>query len=244
MKFRNTILPVLAIGLLIFSACEKSSICIKGNNKTATKTIEMNAFEGVELDGSFNVEIHQGTEYLVEATGDENIIDLLQTDIKNGICMLNLKRGCYKNYKLTVYVTLPSLENVVLAGSGNIIVNDFTNQTELKTALSGSGNITLYDFENASTMFFSIAGSGNIDCRRDIRNVKNLEIEIEGSGNYNGYQIFANNAVAKIGGSGNIKLTTIDNLEAIIDGSGTIRYRGNPTVYQKITGSGSIIKAD
>ena len=244
MTIKNTLLPVLAIGLLIFSACEKSTICIKGNNKTATKTIEMNAFEGVELDGSFNVEIHQGTEYLVEATGDENIIDLLQTDIKNGICMLDLKRGCYKNYKLTVYVTLPSLENVVLAGSGNIIVNDFKNQTELKTALSGSGNITLYDFENASTMFFSIAGSGNIDCRRDIRNVKNLEIEIEGSGNYNGYQIFANNAVAKIGGSGNIKLTTIDNLEAIIDGSGTIRYRGNPTVYQKITGSGSIIKAD
>ena len=244
MTIKNTLLPVLAIGLLIFSACEKSTICIKGNNKTATKTIEMNAFEGVELDGSFNVEIHQGTEYLVEATGDENIIDLLQTDIKNGICMLDLKRGCYKNYKLTVYVTLPSLENVVLAGSGNIIVNDFTNQTELKTALSGSGNITLYDFENASTMFFSIAGSGNIDCRCDIRNVKNLEIEIEGSGNYNGYQIFANNAVAKIGGSGNIKLTTIDNLEAIIDGSGTIRYRGNPTVYQKITGSGSIIKAD
>ena len=106
MTIKNTLLPVLAIGLLIFSACEKSTICIKGNNKTATKTIEMNAFEGVELDGSFNVEIHQGTEYLVEATGDENIIDLLQTDIKNGICMLDLKRGCYKNYKLTVYVTL------------------------------------------------------------------------------------------------------------------------------------------
>lgn len=243
MKNLNTLLSVLAIGLLIFSSCERSTICIKGNNRSTTKTIDMDAFNGVELAGSFNAEITQGDNYSLKITGDENIIDRLENDINNGICKLELQRGCYKNFKLIVDVTVPNLEYITLSGSGNMMVNNFDNQTNLTSRIDGSGNITLNKFEGTENMIFEIAGSGNIKGNRTNK-TNYLETSISGSGNFDGYSISANYVSANISGSGDIKTTALTELDAVIEGSGTIRYKGYPTVYQKITGSGRIVEAN
>lgn len=243
MKNLNTLLTVLAIGLLIFSSCERSTICIKGNDKSTSKTIEMDAFNGVELAGSFNVEITEGDNYSLKITGDENIIDKLENNITNGICKLELQKGCYKNFKLKVDVTVPKLEYITLSGSGNMVVNNFDNQTNLTSRIDGSGNITLNKFEETKNMIFEIDGSGNIKANKTIL-TNNLEASISGSGNFDGYSISANYVSANISGSGDIKTTAHTELDAVIDGSGTIRYKGYPTVYQKITGSGRIVEAN
>ncbi|NNJ56337.1 MAG: DUF2807 domain-containing protein [Bacteroidia bacterium] len=230
--------------LFFFSSCERHSMCIKGNNKSRTRTIETNDFNKVELDGSFNLTITQGDDLEVKVTGDENIISDFDANVKNNTCKLSLKDGCYKNYDLSVAITMPHIEAAFLDGSGNIRINDFYNQSSFYGEITGSGNMNLHVIEGVSTLDFRIDGSGNIKCNSLVTEVENSEVIINGSGDYYGFPIEAKNVYARISGSGNVRVTALNNLEAIIDGSGDIKYKGYPSLTQKITGSGDITHVD
>ena len=233
---------VLALSVLFFfSSCERHSICIKGNNINDSRRIETSDFTKVELDGSFDLTINQGDTLKVVVTGDENIISDFKADVRNSTCKLGLRNGCYKNYDLAVTISMPKIEAAYLDGSGNIYINNFYNQSRFNGEINGSGNMNLNVFEDASEINFRIDGSGNINCHSSIQKVDNSDVIINGSGDYYGYLVDADNVYARISGSGNIRVTANKSLDAVIDGSGDIRYKGNPNLTKKITGSGNII---
>jgi hypothetical protein len=72
--------------------------------------------------------------------------------------------------------------------------------------------------------------------------VNNAKITIAGSGDFEGGELQAANASAKVSGSGNISIHANKNLEALMSGSGNIRYSGNANVKSTKSGSGKISK--
>jgi len=72
-------------------------------------------------------------------------------------------------------------------------------------------------------------------------NVKNQELTISGTGEYNAKDLQSNSATVEIDGSGQA-LNVINQLNIIINGSGQVSYLGNPNIQQQVTGSGTIKK--
>ena len=235
-----TIITLLFIGTTLFTSCSDDGMCIKGNNNQSTTSYSPTDFESITLDGSFNVEITQGDTYEIEVTGDDNIIDYFEYDIRNGNCVLSLEDGCYKNYDLRVEITTPTLEGIYLDGSGDIKVQNFEDMTSLEVRLDGSGNIRFNELNGLKNADFNINGSGNITIQDEESTLDNNIIQISGSGNYNGFKLISNNVEAYIDGSGNIDTHAESNLKARISGSGNIRYKGSPVVDAMTSGSGNI----
>ena len=237
---------IFLLASIFISSCSKKDPgpCIQGQGAIVTRTLTVASFSGIDLAGASNVTVSQGAEQRVTATGHSNIIDRVNTSVSGDIWEIQLIDGCYDNYELSFQITVPNIEDIILSGSGNIVVNDFTGQGDLSAIISGSGNIDFNDFGGCENAAFNISGSGQIRGFEDIVDLKNLNIVISGSGNYKGFSIETDNCTVTISGSGNCEVFVRDELMVTISGSGSVFYKGMPNVSSTITGSGAVIDAN
>lgn len=237
---------------LAFTACAQ----IKGEGPIVTKTLNVKDFDGVSLEGSFNVEVNEGAKSVV-AKGHGNIIDLLETDVDNGVLKLELEKGNYRDYELTVMVSTETLEKLKVAGSGDMKVGSFSGLNNLDVAVAGSGNLTSTGvLKMSGHCETSVAGSGDIDVEIEAKELEvsiagsgdvkvsgsaeEQEISIAGSGDYSGSKLSSKKAEVSISGSGDVKIDVQNELEVSIAGSGDVTYSGSPKVDSSVMGSGDV----
>lgn len=238
-------LSLLALVISSFTACcDDSGICVSGEGKHLTQTLDLEDFSAIQLSESAHVTIVQGNQQKVVATGHENIIDLLKTNVHNGEWDINLPGGCYRSYDLDIEITIPNLERIDLSGSGDIIVSDFNDINDLEVVISGSGEVVFEDNITLETLDARISGSGEIRCNTSPVDLTYLQVKISGSGDLDAYEFHAKDCDINISGSGKCFVTATDNLDVKISGSGSVFYHGNPSVNTQITGSGKVKKTD
>ena len=213
---------------------------IKGNGNVTTITRTTSDYDGISCAGSFDYILVAGAEGKIMIEGEENLLEYIITEVKNGKLVVkteknvNLKPSGNK----TIIVTIPfkNIDNVSLAGSGDLINKDTITANDLKVSLAGSGDISL--IVETNTVNGSLAGSGDITLKG---NTNNLEASIAGSGDIHAFDLQSNNTDVSISGSGDAEVVSKENLKARIAGSGDIEYRGNPKKEDsKVSGSGSI----
>lgn len=210
---------LMAISTLLFS-CSKERI--KGGGEINTETRSISGFTRVEISGSTNVIINQGSDFEVKVKAYSNLIPYLETKVQNGVLLIGYKSNSnIQNDNSEVYITMPRLEGLSVNGSGNIItMGVFAEKEEFIASINGSGNI---EIEGGAT--------------------NNFEIHISGSGNVKGFGLMTQKANISIAGSGNAEVSVAQNLKANIKGSGNVYYKGEPdSVDSQTSGSGQVIK--
>ncbi|MFT7900269.1 head GIN domain-containing protein [Tenacibaculum ascidiaceicola] len=216
-----------------------SSKKIKGNGKVITETRKISSFDKVNVGGSFDVYLIDGTEGKVTLEGEENILKHIVTEVKSGKLNIHFKENTNISTTKKLIVTVPfeDIESVALGGSGNVIAKKRIKADEASFAIGGSGNITAS--VEANTVKTSIGGSGNIRLKGK---TDNLKCAIGGSGNVKGYDLKTNSLKASIAGSGDVLATVTNKIKATVVGSGSIYYKGNPSqIDSNSLGSGDII---
>ncbi|MBN2664222.1 MAG: DUF2807 domain-containing protein [Bacteroidales bacterium] len=219
---KNLKISIVAILLvsLIFTSCTKSIFYISGQGDIVEQTLTLDEFTQISNNGSFDVYVTQGDVQEVVAVGHQNIIDRLKTNVFGSKWNIELLPGRYKNYDLTIYITVTNLSDVKINGSGNIQVEGMYNVNEFDLHINGSGSISVLNSINCNNANIQIAGSRNITVL-DTINTENLDVEIAGSGS-----IELKTAASKI--------------DANIIGSGDILIGGSTIIqYLRINGSGS-----
>lgn len=232
---------IIMLAAIFFSSCYKDAFCTRGNGEIVTKTLSISNFTGIDFQEAGDVYISQGPEQIVTVTGDENIIRKLKENVHSGVWDIDLERGCYTDYDLTVNITVPNIDEIHLSGAGNIVLEDFVDQEDLKVTISGSGDIDLNEFEGADKLKVVISGSGKVYGNEAFENLEELDIKISGSGRLEAYPIQAKVCDITISGSGNTYVFVQDDLDVNISGSGSVHYKGYPNIDSNISGTGNII---
>lgn len=84
-------------------------------------------------------------------------------------------------------------------------------------------------------------GSGSLRLRGE---ASDYTATIQGSGSINAFDHATRTTIVTVSGSGTAEVFVTEQLDVTIDGSGNVRYRGDPTnVNQEISGSGTVSKA-
>ena len=240
LKRINTALIVTTI--ITTLSCSKDDLCIAAHGNVITKEITMADFSGIEATGNDHVSIIQGDIQKVEVTGHSNIVDKLETDVKNGIWEIELENGCYTgDTELSIEIVVPNMNKIKLEGSGNIEVGDFNDQIDMEVEVVGSGNIVMQGNTGTVNLFIDIEGSGDISIMKDFADLTMLDIDIDGSGNYEGFNNITDKCSINSTGSGSSNVYVRDLLDVKITGSGNVYYKGNPQINADITGSGEIV---
>ena len=220
------------------SACAQNKR--KGNGSLITKERSIENFDALKVAGSFD-EITSNKKNQLSINTDENLIEDIITEVKNGTLIIRTKKNSYlktSNRKsIKIKVPLVALKSAKLSGSGKIHSQETVESNRLNTSLSGSGKIVL----SVATQQLNsqLSGSGKIQLKGEAQQVA---AKLSGSGSIRLQEVKAKDAEATLAGSGSIYLSCSNDLDATVAGSGRIRYFGEPAgkIYTKVAGSGSI----
>jgi hypothetical protein len=239
----KSILLFLSVILITTSSCRWMGYKqIKGNGNIISQDRKVNFAERIKLAGSFDVEITQGPITSVKVEADENLLPYIFTDENDGFLVIKTKDhvSLSTDHTIKVYITTNKIEQIQLAGSGNIIgKNKFTGSKKLTLKIAGSGDMTMD--VNSPEIVAEIAGSGNISLTGE---TKDETIKIAGVGDLNADGLKAENVKVKIAGSGNVKVFADLTLDISIAGVGSVYYKGGATVKQHVSGSGEVKKIE
>jgi predicted small secreted protein len=231
---------ILLIAMLV-SGCSFQTV--SGSGKLSSETRTVSGFSSVTLAGIGDLYITQGPTELVRIEAEDNLIPYFDTSVVGGTLMIGLKDQ-YMGITLQptrpvkFYVTLPKIEAVTLAGSGNIFASQLKTAA-FKISLLGSGNIST-DTLTATTLDLLLSGSGNLN----LGSVSASQVNsiISGSGDIQVNTLTASKLSSRTTGSGNITLGgEVTDQSAEILGSGAYQAAGlkSATATVNVTGSGN-----
>lgn len=213
--------------------------CVNGHGDRVTEVLNLSNFSGISLTIPAKVFLRQGDEQRVEVEAQENIIDLIERDVRNEVWEIEFEDCAFSYSLVEITITLPDLDLVEITSSGDVYTLEQFEVGSLELRLSGSGNMRV----DAATLDVDARISGSGDIRMD-GTCQDLYVLISGSGDFEGFGLEAENAECIISGSGNIETLVTENLDVTISGSGNVYYRGTPLIDVSISGTGKVVNAN
>jgi hypothetical protein len=188
----------------------------KGSGDLETEERAVEVFTRIESNLGVDIDIKVGSPQKVTLTFDDNLLDNIKTRVRGKTLEIKARGSFSTNRDCTIEITVASLEEVDISGSGDITITNLDSK-EFSFNLSGSGSLEASG--KVEQLFLDVSGSGEIDTRDLIAQ----EVEVD------------------ISGSGNAVVYAVNSLDGDISGSGDIRYVNEPQhVSTRVTGSGTI----
>jgi len=197
---------------------------IEGEGDIITKELTLKEFDEINISCPCDVRVTYGQTQKVMISGHLNILNLMKIYVENKTLNVNLKNGNYRNLKLSMEIIIPALKSTKSSGSGDVVIDGFSNQESIHTASSGSGDIELKNLVNIINLEIKTSGSGDIYLNK-MSDIENANIKTGGSGDIliNDVQNLLNMKIS-VSGSGDIKasenISQLNNLDLHISGSG------------------------
>ncbi|MBK8567209.1 MAG: DUF2807 domain-containing protein [Saprospiraceae bacterium] len=241
MKSLNlSLLTLTAVLYLTTNACTQNwsnGSGIAGEGPSVTKTLDIANFDGLKLAIAADVYIKQGGTQSVKIEAQQNIIDNLRKEVKDGKWKIGFDKNVRKHETIKIWVVVPSIDELSVSGSGSIVgEGKFSNLGDLALAISGSGNVKLD--ADSKNLTVTISGSGDMVLKGS---TGETTMAISGSGNIAAFDLNSLTCTVKISGSGDSSVNVSESLEVAIAGSGDVYYKGKPSVRSKISGSGEVV---
>ena len=226
--------------VLSLSACSNGDFAffngVSGEGPTSSQNLTVDDFTGIHLAINAEVVISQGSRQSVSVDAQQNIIDMLETDVSGGVWTIKTENPIRNHKPIKITITVPELSYAKISGSGNIIgQNAFTASDEFETGISGSGDIQLEIV--TEELSAAISGSGDIQLSGE---AEEFSIAISGSGDIDAENLEAEEVEVRVSGSGDCKVHATAELDVRVSGSGDVYYKGNPRIHSRVSGSGDL----
>lgn len=266
---------VTFISLLICSMALQMTACVNVNisNGIAGKNLKGNGifkekergnmeFNAIDTRGSIDVIIADVADAPIKVSGDENLIDSIETYVKNGVLYVHFKSGFGYSSKAGLKVTVPNngnIEQIKASGSSDVLIEGCVVADKITLSGSGSsdikGNIRAESCElnfkgssdfkgNVEAVRCDVNCSGSSDCiisgKADVCNAS-----MSGSSDFKGFDFVVNNFNCKTSGSSDVQVTCNEKLSVSASGSSDVYYKGNAQVVSKnLSGSSDLHHRD
>jgi hypothetical protein len=236
----------LTIGLvhlliILFAAAGCEGMVVSGSGNIIEEERDVEGFNKVELSVPANLSIVQGEEESLRIEGDDNIVEMIITEVLNESLKIRFKDQGFVSIRptktLKIYLSVVDINVIDLSGSGRIEAPNITTG-RLDLRISGSAE-TIMTGLSAETLNVTLSGSGSFNMSGK---VDRQSVELNGSGDYYAKELESSACNISMSGSGSAVVNATDSLDVKISGSGDIKYLGDPEINQSISGSGSVKK--
>jgi hypothetical protein len=236
------------VALALFAAAPMLSACDGGDAPAASSTIaagevETRSFTAADFTrvvaaGSDRVIIRRGSSFSVSARGRAGLLDRLTVRVEDGELRLGRESGIDwgGNAQLgnaVITVTMPRLEGITLAGSGEVRADRLDGGAASLT-LAGSGNLTVSDGV-VDTVEMTLAGSGDMVL---LGRARSADITVAGSGDIEGTSYGVQTADITVAGSGGVTMRVTQSADISVIGSGDVNLSGGARCQITRRGSG------
>jgi len=233
----KNLVVLAAVFLFTFTATAQDEAFIEGSGKTIKDKRMVTEFDKISVNGPFDIILTGEATGTIEVQGSDNITGLIATEVKDGTLEIAVKKGNRfkpsRYNKITIRVPFIILNEISLNGSGSITSNKKIS-TSAKVKLNGSGSIVLSIYSPQTEAV--LIGSGSIVLTGSS---ENFSCKLTGSGSVRAIELESTIVDALVNGSGSVKVSSSKAITGRINGSGSIAFAGHPEGQDlKRTGSG------
>ena len=215
---RTILFLSLTLVVTAFGGCHYQFGNVTGSGTMRLEKRDVPAFTAVNISGAYDVEIVVQKEQSLEIEGDDNLLPLIKTEVKNGVLSINNEKSFSTRKALRVRIAVPNLDGISTSGASEFTVSNVRSD-EFNIEASGAGSLQI---------------SGE---------TKALEVGMSGAVNLDAKDLKAQKVNVKSSGAASADVYASEELRASVSGAGNIDYYGDPkSVTEDASGAGSISK--
>lgn len=228
---------IITLAMTFFTCCETDDInCLRPSTSIIRSSQETTGFNSIISSVVGDIVITQDQAFSIDMEGPENVIDELRFELNNNELLISSDRCFTGNYLLTIDIHLPELKSAHMAGVGDLKSVGTLQSDYLDLSLTGVGDMDL----NVTTDSLSVEmiGSGSVKISGIARKhqMKSTgEVQLEGYG----LETKITNILST--GISNSFVYAEEELDVVINGTGSVYYKGSPMINSEISGTGKLI---
>jgi len=230
-----TVMVTLLVGV---TSCVMNGLRGNGNVETQERNISED-FTGIKVSQGINVYLTTNNNLNLTVEADENIIDLLRTEVNNGTLKIYFEKNIWRAKSRNVYLSVPSLSSVVTTSGASVKFENSLKTGKLSLrATSGAdidAHVDVTDLSSATTSGADIKISGI---------AKNFDASATSGSDIKAFNLKADYVRARVTSGADIKVRALKEISAKATSGGDIRYEGNPKVVNKTKNSGGSIRQE
>ena len=215
---------------------------IRGNGVMKMESRSAGTFNGIDVSGNVKVYVKQDSATTIRIETDENLLEYMITDNRNGTLHIHQKEGTNlkPSRSIKVYVSSPSFKRFKASGACDFFTeNKITGSEPVNINLSGASDVKLELI--VPGIDADLSGAGTITLKGE---TKNFSVDGSGSTNIKCFELMTENTTIELSGAGDAEVFASVKLEVDVSGAADVKYKGNATVNQKISGAGSVKKVE
>jgi Putative auto-transporter adhesin, head GIN domain len=189
---------------------------VKGSGSMKTETRDVSGFTAIDVSGAFEVEIVAQKDFSVEVEADDNLLELIKTEIDGDTLKIKSEKSIKSSNPLRIRISAPNIESLDLSGASKVNIVNLNNDS-LSLDSSGASKIKL----EGTTKNFDVEMSGA--SKLDAENLKAENVSVDSSGASSAYVYVTNE------------------LKVDLSGATNVTYSGSPkSVHKKASGASSV----
>ena len=239
---KQMLFPVVTLAVIISSCNLVGGERIRGNGNMKTETRNISPFDGVSLSGNTDLYVKQDSVFSVRVEADENLMEYIITELDGSTLKIRSKDGANlkSSRSIKVYVSAPSFNYFKATEACDIFSeNKITSSAAIAIDISGASDVKMELM--APKVEADLSGAGSLTLSGQ---TKDFKVDGSGSSDINCFDLQTENSVLELSGAGNADVFASVKLDVRVSGAADIKYKGNATVTQKISGAGSVKKVD
>lgn len=227
--------------ILLLSSCNLDAIIGQvhgnGNVENEERMVSEN-FTEVKGSAGLNVYLTEGSENKIIVEADENLLEIIETNIDNGRLNITTKKNIGKSKSKKVHVTYKKLDEVYASSGADVIVNSVLKSEKIILEATSGSDLEVEVFakevlaETSSGADIIVTGKATL-----------LMASSSSGSEINAKELMVINCNADASSGANIVVNVKENLSTEATSGGNIKYYGNPTaVSDDASRSGNVRK--
>lgn len=189
---------------------------VKGSGDSASENREIKGFKGVDVGSSFEVVITAQKEFSVTVEADDNILPLIETEVRRGVLNIECSRRVSPKTPMRILISAPDIDDVETSGAASVTLNSIKN-SNLKIDSSGASRVFVTG--ETSKLLVELSGATKVDAEALLAETANIETS----------------------GASQASVNVLNSLRTDASGASKITYSGNPRdLNTKKSGAASV----
>ena len=210
---------------------------ISGNGNITEEAREISEdFSVVSASEGIAVYINQADSFTITVEADENVINLIGTDIKDGELRIHAIKNIGRATK-KVYVSLPEISGLEASSGADLTIQNSISSDRIK--LNGSSGAMLKVDITANDIKVDVSSGANIKLSGD---AELLHVSASSGGAIKATDLSVKTCYADASSGADININVSESLTAEASSGGNVSYTGDANVQKKNSVSGNISK--
>lgn len=240
---KTAYLFIVAVASLSLGSCyiDGWDNTISGNGNVVEETRDVSDFTGVHVSSGIDVNISQGDAFEVVVEADENLHEVILTELKGSLLVVKTDRVSIRRAAgKQVHVTMPELKELKISSAGDCVGKTPFTCDALDLSISSAGDLSLEVEADRINVDISSSGDARLSGSTGF-----LDVSLSSAGDLDAFDLVARKVEVDVSSAGDARVHATEEISMDVSSAGNIYYRGDArVVHSRSSSAGSIIRRD